>query len=335
MTNLQVVLREYPQGLPEPGHFELKKGERPVPADGELLSRTLYISLDPYVRGVISGKHLYADRVGLGDVIVGRTVAQVVESHHPDFKAGDLIACDNGWQEYKVSDGSGARKLAADIQPLSLHLGILGMPGLTAYAGMTFLAKPQPGETVVVSAASGPVGSMVGQIAKIHGCRAVGIAGSDAKCAFVTDSLGFDACINYKKGNLVEALKNVCPEKFNVYFDNVAGDTLDAVMSNLAIGARIVLCGMITQYNVSGTPPPGPNLARIVGARASMLGLVVYDYYDRWDEFAGTAEAWFKAGKLRFKEDVVEGLDNAADGFCRLMRGENFGKAIVKLADPE
>ena len=335
MTNRQVVLRQYPEGLPELDHFELQDGPMPTPADGEFLSRTLFISLDPYVRGVISGKHMYADRVGLGDVIVGRTVAQVVESRHADFQPGDFIACDNGWQEFKVSDGTGVRKLPDDIQPLSLHIGILGMPGLTAYAGMTFLAKPQAGETLVVSAASGPVGSMVGQIAKIHGSRVVGIAGSDAKCEFVTDTLGFDACINYKDGNLVEALQEVCPEKINVYFDNVAGDTLDAVMSNLAIGARIVLCGMITQYNVSGQPPAGPNLARIVGARASMLGLVVYDYYDRWDEFASAVGGWFKDGKLRYKEDISEGLENTAEGFCRLMRGQNFGKAIVKVADPD
>ncbi len=331
MTNLQVVLRDFPTGLPELEHFELREGEMPSAGDGEFVSKTLFISLDPYVRGVISGKHMYADRVEVGDVIVGRTVAEVIESRHPDYKVGDVIACDNGWQQYRASNGDGVRKLPGDIQPASLLVGILGMPGLTAYAGMTYLAKPQAGETVVVSAAAGPVGSMVGQIAKLHGCRVVGIAGSDAKCQFVTETLGFDACVNYKDGDLKEALQAAAPEKFNIYFDNVAGDTLTAVMGNLALGARIVLCGMITQYNITGAPPAGPNLAPIVGARASMLGLVVYDYYDRWDEFASATSQWFKDGKLRYREDITEGLENAPQGFCDLMRGKNFGKAIVKL----
>jgi len=332
--NHQIVLKAYPEGVPEPSHFATAQADVPEPGEGEFLSRTLYISLDPYVRGVITGKHMYEERVTPGDVIIGRTVSQVVSSKHPGFAAGDIVVNENGWQEFGVSNGKGVRKLDPRIAPVSTAVGILGMPGLTAYAGMTFLAKPKPGETVVVSAAAGPVGSMVGQIAKIHGCRVVGIAGSDEKCQMVTDHLGFDACINYKTEDLREALVEACPDRIDIYFDNVAGDTLTAVMTRLALGARIILCGMITQYNITGAPPPGPNLGPIVGARASMLGLVVYDYNDRWDEFASQAAEWFAAGKLKYKEDIAEGLAVAPEAFCRLMRGENFGKALVHVADP-
>lgn len=334
-ANHQVILKTFPEGVPEPGHFEATETTVPEPRDGEYLSRTLYISLDPYVRGVISGKHVYQDRVAIGDVVIGRTVSQVVTSRHPDFAVGDIVVDANGWQEYAISTGKDVRQVDPELAPISTAIGILGMPGLTAYAGMTWLAKPRPGETVVVSAAAGPVGTMVGQIAKIHGCRAVGIAGSDEKCRLVTEDLGFDACINYKTQDLRAALEETCPDRVDIYFDNVSGDTLAAVMSRLALGARIVLCGMITQYNIPGAPPPGPNLGPIIGARASMLGLVVYDYYDRWDEFASQAAEWFAAGKLKYKEDIAEGLAAAPAAFCRLMRGENVGKALVHVADPE
>ena len=333
-VNHQIVLKSYPEGIPEPGHFASAESEVPEPGPGEFLTRTLYISLDPYVRGVITGKHMYAERVAPGDVIVGRTVSQVVSSNHPGFAPGDIVVDGNGWQEFGISDGKDVRKLDPTIAPVSTAIGILGMPGLTAYAGMTCLAKPKAGETVVVSAAAGPVGSMVGQIAKIHGARVVGIAGSDEKCRLVTEQLGFDACINYKTQDLRKALVETCPDRIDIYFDNVAGDTLAAVMTRLALGARIILCGMMTQYNITGAPPPGPNLGPIVGARASMLGLVVYDYQDRWDEFSRQAGEWFAAGKLKYKEDVAEGLAAAPEGFCRLMRGENFGKALVHVADP-
>jgi NADPH-dependent curcumin reductase CurA len=333
-TNHQIVLKAYPEGVPEPAHFAAAEASVPEPGDGEYLSRTLYISLDPYVRGVITGKHMYEDRVTPGDVVIGRTVSQVVTSRHSGFAPGDIVVDANGWQQYAVSNGENVRKLDPAVAPISTAVGILGMPGLTAYAGMMYLAKPHAGETLVVSAAAGPVGTMVGQIGKIHGCRVVGIAGSDEKCAMVTEHLGFDACINYKTQDLREALVDACPDKIDIYFDNVAGDTLAAVMTRLALGARIVLCGMITQYNITGAPPPGPNLAPIVGARAHVHGLVVYDYYDRWDEFEQQAAEWFAAGKLNYKEDVAEGLAAAPEAFCRLMRGENFGKALVHVADP-
>ncbi len=332
--NHQIVLSAFPEGVPEPGHFRAAEAEVAEPAEGQYLSRTLYISLDPYVRGVISGKHMYEDRVTPGDVIIGRTVSQVVTSRHPDFAAGDIVVDANGWQEYAISNGKDVRKVDPALAPISTAIGILGMPGLTAYAGMTYLAEPKAGETVVVSAAAGPVGSMVGQIGKIHGCRVVGIAGSDEKCQMVIEHLGFDACINYKTQDLRAALVDACPDRIDIYFDNVAGDTLAAVLTRLALGARIILCGMISQYNITGAPPPGPNLGPVVGARAKMLGLVVYDYNDRFGEFAKQAGEWFAAGKLKYKEDVAEGLAAAPEAFCALMRGENFGKALVHVADP-
>jgi len=305
----------------------------PAPAPGEFVSRTLWLSLDPYVRGVISGRHISADKVGVGDLVVGSTVSEVLVSRHPDYRPGMLVVDRNGWQEYGVSDGQGVRVLPADGPPPSLALGILGMPGLTAWSGLKFLARPQAGETVVVSAAAGPVGSMVGQIARLHGARAVGIAGSREKCDLVVGAFGFDACIDYRNEDLREGLAGTCPDGIDVYFDNVAGDTLAAVMGRLAPGARIVLCGMIDQYNRSGEPPPGPNLGAVIAARAHIHGLVVYDYYEHQEAFLAEASGWYGDGLIRSREDVAEGLENAPAAFCRLMRGENVGKALVRVAE--
>ncbi len=327
----QVTLARFPQGVPVPDDFVVVEGDVPGISDGEFLGRTLYLSLDPYIRGVISGRHLDSSPLGPGDVIVGRTVSEVVASNHPGFAPGDYVLGANGWQEYGVSDGTGVRKLDPDDAPLNTALGILGMPGLTAWAGLYHLGEPVPGETVVVSAATGPVGCMVGQLAKLRGCHAVGIAGSDEKCALATDVFGFDACINYKTQDLAEALAETCPDRVDVYFDNVAGDTLTAVLRHLALGARVVLCGMITQYNADGAPPPGPNLAPVIGARATMRGLVVYDHQDKEADFLRQCYAWLRDGKLAYREDVAHGLEEAPEAFCRLMRGENVGKAIVYL----
>jgi NADPH-dependent curcumin reductase CurA len=242
-----------------------------------------------------------------------------------------LVVAESGWQDYAAVPVSGAQKIVPGDAPLSTYLGIMGMPGLTAYAGMKRLAKPQAGETVVVSAASGPVGSMVGQICRINGCRVVGIAGSDEKCAFLTDELGFDAAINYKTEDLATALVEHCPDRIDVYFDNVGGDTLTAACGHLALHARVILCGLITQYNAD-KPPPGPNLGPVIGARAEMKGLVVYDHADLNPEFQRVAGRWLADGLLRYREDVTEGLATAPSSFARLMRGENFGKALVKIA---
>jgi NADPH-dependent curcumin reductase CurA len=326
-----VVLARFPSGVPVPEDFAVEECDVPSPAGGEFLSRTHHLSLDPYIRGVISGRHMDSTPLSPGDVIVGRTVSEVVDSRHPDFEVGDFVLGANGWREYALSDGSGVRKLDADAAPLSTALGILGMPGLTAWAGLYHLGEPEPGDTVVVSAAAGPVGCMVGQLARLRGCRAVGIAGSAEKCRLVTEEFGFDACIDYKTQDVRSALGEVCPEKVDVYFDNVAGDTLTAVMGNLALGARIVLCGMITQYNSDGPAPPGPNLAPVIGARATVRGLVVYDHQDKEADFLRQSTEWLRQGKLAYREDVAEGLEQAPAAFCRLMRGENVGKAIVSV----
>ena len=328
-----VRLRRIPEGVPKTTDFELGEASVERPGEGEFLSRTLYLSLDPYLRGVISGRHLYAEKVGPGDVMPGRTVAQVVESRHPDFSPGDFAVCSNGWQEYGLSTGAvDLRKLDPDAAPVSTAIGILGMPGLTAWAGLLHLGEPMPGETVLVSAACGPVGSMVGQLARIAGCRAVGIAGGAEKCAIVKDEFGFAECIDYKSGVLADKLGEACPQGVDVYFDNVGGDVLAAAMGHLALGARVVLCGMMSGYNSTGPPPPGPSLIPLVMARATVRGLVVYDHGDKQEDFLRACTGWLKEGRIRYREDVAQGIDKAPEAFCRLMRGQNVGKALVQVA---
>ena len=332
MRNPQVRLKRYLSGLPDVDDFEIAEDESKSPSSGELRGETLYLSLDPYLRGVLSGRHMGHTKTAIGDVVPGRCLLRVVESKDPDFRAGDYVIAESGWQRYATISGSSCQRIERGPAPLSTHLGIMGMPGLTAYAGMKRLAKPQAGETVVVSAASGPVGSMVGQIARIGGCRVVGIAGSDDKCAFIRDQLGFDAAINYKSESLPEALATACPDGIDVYFDNVGGETLNAVCMRLALHARVILCGLITQYNTD-QPPPGPNLGPVIGARAQMKGLVVYDHADLNPEFQRVAGRWLADGRLRYLEDVSDGIESAPAAFARLMRGENFGKALVRISD--
>jgi NADPH-dependent curcumin reductase CurA len=313
--------------------FGVETSAIPEPGPRQFLSRTLWLSLDPYLRNVMKNNQLYADRLKPGDVMSGETVAQVVSSLHPGFAAGDVVAVRNGWQEYALSDGSGVRQLDPALAPVSTALGVLGMPGLTGYVGLVYLGEPKPGQTVVVSAATGPVGSTAGQVARLVGARAVGIAGSAEKCRYAVEELGYAACVNYRDGELRAQLKQACPDGIDVYFDNVGGDTLAAVLANLAMHARIVLCGMIEAYSMD-TPPPGPWLGPVVGARATMKGLVVYDHFHRLAELQRVVGGWIREGRFRYLEDVTEGLENAPGAFCRLMRGENFGKALVKVADP-
>ncbi len=319
------------RGLPVPEDFGRDVTAIPTVAEGQFLSRTLWLSLDPYYRNVMKNSQIYADRLAAGDVMVGETVAEVLESKHPQFAAGDFVAVRNGWQQYALSNGVGVRKIDPTIAPVSTALGVLGMPGLTGYAGTVYLGQPLPGQTFVVSACTGPVGSTAGQVAKHMGARVVGIAGSAEKCDYALKELGFDACVNYKDGDLAAALKAACPRGIDVYFDNVAGDTLVAVLRNLAIGARIVLCGMIEAYSMD-TPPAGPWLGPIVGARASMKGLVVYDHMNRMDEMTRVVSGWIRDGSFRYREDVTLGLEKAPEAFCALMRGRNFGKSLVKVA---
>ena len=334
--NLQILLRHRSRGVPVETDFALVKRAPARPGDGEMLCETLYLSLDPYLRGKISGRHL-SGAIAEGELMAGEALSRVVESNVKQFPPGAIVAAHSGWQSRPVIAAAAARPIDprpdTETAPLSTRLGILGMPGLTAYAAMTRLADLQSGDDVVVSAASGPVGSMVGQIAKLRGCRAVGIAGSEQKREWLLDEAGFDACIDYKQEDLRAGLKRACPDGVDVYFDNVGGDVLQANMEQLALGARVILCGLMAQYNSDETPP-GPNPGLIIKARATVRGLVVYDHEDLRPEFERQVSAWIKEGKIVWREDLAEGLEAAPALFCRLMRGENFGKAIVQVNAP-
>lgn len=328
--NHRITFARVPRGLPVPEDFGSDTTAIPKPGPGQFLSRTIWLSLDPYYRNVMKNSQIYADRLAPGDVMIGETVAQVIESNHENFRVGDYVAVRNGWQQYALSDGKGVRKLDPSLAPVSTALGVLGMPGLTGYAGTVFLGQPLPGQTFVVSACTGPVGSTAGQVARHMGARVVGIAGSEEKCAYAVKELGFDDCVNYRDGDLAEKLRKACPRGIDVYFDNVGGDTLAAVLRNLAMNARVVLCGMIEAYSMD-KPPPGPSLGPVVGARANLKGLVVYDHLDRMDEMTRVIGRWMKDGSFHYREDVTEGLAHAPDAFCVLMRGKNFGKSLVRV----
>ena len=329
--NHRITFARVPNGLPVLEDFGADDTPIPTPGPGQFLSRTVFLSLDPYYRNVMKNNQLYADRLAPGDVMVGETVAQILESKHTDFKSGEFVAVRNGWQQYALSSGQGVRKLDPNLAPVSTALGVLGMPGLTGYAGTIVLAEPKPGETFVVSACTGPVGSTAGQVASHMGARVVGIAGSDTKCNFAVQTLGFSACVNHRNGDLTALLKSACPEGINGYFDNVGGSTLEAVTRNLALGARIVLCGMIEAYSMD-KPPAGPWLGPIVGARATIKGLVVYDHVARMPELQRVVGGWISAGSFKYAEDISEGLAAAPAAFCGLMQGKNFGKALVRVA---
>jgi hypothetical protein len=328
--NHRITFARVPQGLPVLEDFGADETAIPTPGPGQFLSRTVYLSLDPYYRNVMKNNQLYADRLAPGDVMVGETVAQVMESRNPEFRTGEYVAVRNGWQQYALSSGQGVRHIDPAVAPVSTALGVLGMPGLTGYAGTVYMAEPRPGQTFVVSACTGPVGSTAGQVARHMGARVVGIAGSADKCDYAVRELGFAACVNYKSGDLAALLKQACPDGIDAYFDNVGGDTLVAVTRNLALGARIVLCGMIEAYSMD-KPPAGPWLGPVVGARATMKGLVVYDHVQRMPELTKVVGGWIRDGSFRYREDISEGVASAPEAFCRLMRGGNFGKALVRI----
>jgi NADPH-dependent curcumin reductase CurA len=328
----QIVLRSRPVGMPKPGDFDLVEAPRPSPKDGEVLCRTIYLSLDPYMRGRISGARSYAQSVEPGQVIVGGTVGEVLESKHPGLAKGDIVLGYDGWQSHAVSKGGGLRKLDPKQAPISTALGVLGMPGMTAYVGLLDIGQPKPGETVVVSAASGAVGSAVGQIAKIKGARAVGVAGSQDKCDYVVRELGFDACVNYKTGDLPAALKAACPSGIDVYFENVGGDVLRAVMTLLNQNARIPLCGLISEYNATESTP-GPNLRPLLFNRALVKGFIVSDHLARMGDFLKDCSGWVRDGRLKYREDVVVGLEKAPEAFIGLLQGKNFGKLLVRVGE--
>ncbi|MEL7029832.1 MAG: NADP-dependent oxidoreductase, partial [Pseudomonadota bacterium] len=324
----QVVLRSAPQGAPKATDFALETTSMPAAPDGGFLARTIYLSLDPYLRGVISGRHMGHEPVGIGDAVPGRAVAQVVESKSADYSPGDYVVTETGWRSYAACTVDETRKIDPSWRPLSANLGPLGMPGLTAYAGMHHLAKVGAGDTVLVSAASGAVGGAVGQIAKIKGARAIGVAGSPEKCAVVKDEYGFDACVNYKEDGWRDELAALAPDGYSVYFDNVGGDMLMSALQLMAIGGRVVLCGLISQYN-DDVSPPGPNPGIYIGKRLHLMGLVVYDYYAEQDAYAAEAAGWMRDGRLKIKEDRAEGLGQAGALFEKLMTGKNVGKPVV------
>lgn len=330
--NQQILLKSYPTGAPQGSDFALVETAIPEPKDKEVLTRTIYLSLDPYMRGRMSSRESYAAPAELGKVMMGSTVSQVVKSKHPRFSKGEFVVGYDGWQAYGISKGETLKKIDPNQVPLSYALGITGMPGMTAYFALLDIGKPQAGETVVVSAASGAVGAVVGQIAKIKGCRAVGVVGSDEKCDYVVNELGFDACINRKTQDLNSALKTACPDGIDVYVDHTAGPILEAVLQQINLGARIPLVGLISQYNAEQLPN-GPNLMPLLVKRALIKGFLVGDYQDRYAEFIQEVSQWLQAGKLKYKEDIVKGLEAAPDAFIGLLQGQNFGKLIVQVGD--
>jgi NADPH-dependent curcumin reductase CurA len=304
----------------------------PAAGGGEVLTRTIYLSLDPYMRGRMNEGRSYAKPADLGQVMVGGTVSEIVESNHPGFAPGDLVVGYDGWQAYAVSTGAGMRKLDPRQAPISTALGVLGMPGMTAYVGLLDVGRPRAGETVVVSAAAGAVGSTVGQIAKIKDCRVVGVAGEPAKCEHVVRDLGFDACVSYKADDLAGALHAACPQGIDVYFENVGGAVLDAVLPLINQGARIPLCGLISQYNATA-PVAGPNIRPLLFNRALIKGFIVSDHMDRAADFLRDCAQWVREGRLKYREDVVRGLENAPAAFIGLFAGRNLGKLLVQVGD--
>jgi NADPH-dependent curcumin reductase CurA len=334
-TNRQILLASRPSGEPTSDNFQLAQGEAPRPGPGQMLLRIIYLSLDPYMRGRMNAGPSYARPVEVGEVMEGRAVAEVVESNLPAYKPGDVVFAPTGWQEYALSDGKEARKLDPSLGPVSYALGVLGMPGLTAYAGLLTIGQPRPGETVVVGAASGAVGSLVGQIAKIKGCRAIGVAGGEQKCRYVREELGFDACLDHRAPELPERLKEACPSGIDVYFENVGGKVFDAVLPLLNNFARVPVCGLVAHYNQT-EPPPGPNrvpvllLATLV-KRLTFRGFIVGDFAAQFPQFVADMSGWLKEGRVKYREDVTDGLENAPRELIGLLKGENFGKKIIRV----
>ena len=331
--NKQLTLAARPDGEPKESDFQLVESPLRGPGEGQVLVRTLWLSLDPYQRGRMSEARSYARPVALGEVMAGEAVAEVVESRSPRLDPGDVVLGPFGWQEYAVADAHRLRRVDGAAAPISTALHVLGMTGLTAYFGLLDVGRPLPGDTVVVSAASGAVGQVVGQLAKMAGCRAVGIAGSPEKVGELLTRYGYGAGIDYEREDVAAALKRECPDGADVYFDNVGGPISAAVHRRLAQGARIVICGQIADYNRA--PGGSADLRFLIVFRARMQGFLVTDYAHRYDAALRRLSAWLAEGRLRYREDIVEGLERAPRAFIGLLRGENRGKLLVKVADPE
>lgn len=336
-VNRRIVLAARPHGAPTPRDFRLEETPVPTPADGQVLLRTVYLSLDPYMRGRMSDAPSYVPPTALGETMGGGTVSRVVASRHRKFREGDLVLGAAGWQDYALSDGLDLMPLADTAHP-SYALSVLGMPGFTAYHGLLNIGAPRAGETVVVAAASGAVGAVVGQIAKLMGARVVGIAGGAEKRRYVTEELGFDVCLDRHAPQLAQALADACPDGIDVYFENVGGAVFGAVLPLLNVGARVPVCGGIAHYN-DETLPPGPDrvpklMALVLSKRIRLQGFIILDHYaDGYAPFLRDMRAWVAAGKVKLREDVVAGLENAPAALIGLLEGKNFGKVVVRVAD--
>ena len=338
-TNTRIVLKSRPVGMPTDDNFDIQFVPVTSPGDNEMLLRTLWLSLDPYMRGRMSDRESYAKPLELGDVITAGVVSQVVESNNADFAVGTIVSGMYGWQSYAIARPDDYRlfRVDPDLAPISTAVGSTGMPGQTAYFGLLRVGKPEAGETVVVSAASGAVGSVVGQIAKIKGCRAIGIAGGKTKCDYVVNELGFDACIDYKEADFPQKLAEACPDGVDVYFENVGGAILDAVAPLLNKGARVPVCGFISAYNATSEDQirmPEAVLGALEHPPESRF-FVVTEWIDEFEDSARTLGTWIKEGKLKYRETIVDGIENAPSAFRMLFTGENFGKLVIKVADPD
>ncbi len=333
-TRRSVVLKRRPHGSPRPQDFELREDPVPAPAPGEVVTRTIFLSIDPYMRGRISDRKSYAAPVQPGEVMTGETIGEVVASGDPGFAPGDVVLGARGWQTHIISPAERLTKLDRHGPPLSTYLGVLGMPGTTAYSGITDIGRPKKHETAVISAASGAVGSVAGQLAKRAGARVVGIAGGAEKCLFVQDELGFDDCIDHRSMDLGAELEVSCPDGIDVYFENVGGRVQEAVFERLNPFARVIMCGMVSQYNEAEFPP-GPNLGFVVGKRVLIQGMIVSDKPERFAEWRKLATPWVMDGSLRYREDVIDDLENAPDALAGILGGRNFGKLLVRVGpDP-
>lgn len=331
LTNRKFLLAARPIGMPKPSDWTFTEEPIRDPKEGELLVKLLYISLDPAMRMWINESRSYMPPVGIGEVMRALGLGTVTASRNSYFAVGDHVSGAFGVQEYAITDGRGIRKVDARIAPLPKYLSVLGMPGMTAYFGLLDTGQPKPGETVVVSAAAGAVGSIVGQIAKIKNCRVVGIAGGAEKCHYISHELGYDAAIDYKSENVKQSLRKHCPEGIDIYFDNVGGAILDAALAQIKLHARIVICGAISQYNNTG-PIAGPrNYMSLLTNRATMKGMLVLDYVDRYAQAQAEMANWMAAGKLKSREDIVEGLDTFPETLLKLFKGENTGKLMLKV----
>lgn len=330
----RVVLASRPVGEPKASDFRIEEYAPPVPGEGQVLLRTVWLSLDPYMRGRMSDGPSYATPVPVGGVMEAGTVSEVIASNNPGFAKGDIVLSRAGWQTHAVSDGAGLRKIDPKLAPISTAIGVLGMPGMTAYMGLLEIGKPQAGETVVVAAASGAVGSAVGQIAKIKGARAIGIAGGKDKCDYVTKELGFDACLDHRDPDLAAKLKDACPKGIDVYFENVGGAVFEAVFPLLNAFARIPVCGLIAHYNDTEAHAPkwaASMMRAVLTKRLTIRGFIVSDFAAHHADFLRDMSQWFREGKIKHREFITEGLDSAPAAFMGMLKGANFGKQLVRV----